>query len=78
MTIEFGDGAFGFAIAGEGDEGKTAGFAGDFIEDEFDFLNRADRRENILDFVFGEMKGQIGDVEFVSHEQRRRLDAVVD
>ena len=62
FAVEQLDGLFGFVCGAHGDEGKSAGFAGHAILHQSGFRNGAGLGEEILEFDFESLKGEIPDV----------------
>ena len=59
LAVQLADGVLRFLIRPHGDKGKAARFAGEFVLHQHDFLHRAGLREELLEFVFGRVEGEI-------------------
>jgi hypothetical protein len=74
--MEKADGLAGFVGAGHGHESESAGFAGELVLHESDFLNGAGFREEILEIDFGGVEGEVPYVEFGRHSMCFHKDRV--
>src|SRR6185369_14439406 len=68
-----------FSLIAHGHESESTGFVGDAIHHEIDLGHRAMRGKGVLKVVFGDVKGEIPDKQFIVHMiQDRQTPQVPD